>query len=117
MEIGPSTMFTPVLFLVIISHVGERAVLFVSREGSLNIWVLDLKISTPHLGQVLLLKVLINYPQKTVVSFMLDKGLEGVHYLNNRLRFVSSNNGHFLGLYLNLNDILFWKGERQKHIQ
>ena len=76
-----------------------------------------LKISTPHLGQVLLLKVLINYPQKTVVSFMLDKGLEGVHYLNNRLRFVSSNNGHFLGLYLNLNDILFWKGERQKHIQ
>ena len=33
MEIGPSTMFTPVLFLVIISHVGERAVVFVLEKG------------------------------------------------------------------------------------
>ena len=107
MEIGPSTMFTPVLFLVIISHVGERAVVFVvEKDGSISgYWTL--KISTPHLGQVLLLKVLINYPQKTVMSFMLDKGFESVHSLNNRVRFVSSNNGHFLGLYLNLNDILF----------
>ena len=99
MEMGPSTMFTPVLFLVIISHVGERAFVFVVAEGSHNIWILDFK----NLGQVLLLKVLINYPQKTVMSFMLDKGLEGVNYLNNRLGFVSSNNGHFLGLYLNFN--------------
>ena len=41
------------------------------------------------------------------MSFVLGKGLEGVNYLNNRLGFVSSNNGHFLGLYLNFNDISF----------
>ena len=45
-------MFTPVLFLVIISHVGERAIVFVLEKGHSIFGYRTLKVSTPVLTQV-----------------------------------------------------------------
>ena len=54
-------MFTPVLFLVIISHAGERTIVFVVEKGRSIFGYWTLRISKLNLVQILLLKVLINY--------------------------------------------------------